>query len=82
MNKSEDERNKRHFGNNSLTIRSSEPPRISTSFWFPFKGATDARRYWVEPAWCAKSFDVPFYRGLIDKAWGEISYAFPPKICP
>ena len=38
---------------------------------------TDARRYRVEPAWCATAFDVLFYRGLIDKAWGEISYAFP-----
>jgi hypothetical protein len=40
---------------------------------------TDARRYCVEPAWCAKSFDIPFYRGLIDMAWGEISYAFPTR---
>jgi DNA polymerase I len=38
---------------------------------------TDARRYRVEPAWCAKSFDLSFYRELIDTAWGEISYAFP-----
>jgi hypothetical protein len=38
---------------------------------------TDARRYRVGPAWCAKLFDIPFYRGLIDKAWGEISYAIP-----
>jgi DNA polymerase I len=37
----------------------------------------EARRYRVEPAWCAKSFDVPYYRGLIDKAWAEISYAIP-----
>ena len=36
---------------------------------------TDARRYRVEPAWCAKSFDPGYYRGLIDKAWGEISFA-------
>ena len=37
---------------------------------------TDARRYRVEPAWCAKSFDLGYYRELIDKAWGEISFAF------
>jgi DNA polymerase I len=37
---------------------------------------TDARRYQVAPAWCADSFDLPFYRGLIEKAWVEISFAF------
>ncbi len=37
----------------------------------------DARRYRVEPAWCATAFDVLFYRGLIDKAYAEIAYAFP-----
>jgi DNA polymerase I len=37
---------------------------------------TDARRYQVEPAWCAKSFDYGYYRELIDKAWAEISFAF------
>jgi len=37
---------------------------------------TDARRYQVEPAWCAKSFDHGYYRELIDKAWAEISFAF------
>ena len=37
---------------------------------------TDARRYQVTPEWCADSFDLPFYRGLIDKAWTEISFAF------
>src|SRR5208337_3039533 len=29
----------------------------------------------VEPAWCAKSFDLGYYRELVDKAWGEISFA-------
>jgi DNA polymerase I len=43
---------------------------------------TDARRYCVEPAWCAKSFDLGYYRGLIYKAWGEISYAFPTEEPP
>jgi DNA polymerase I len=38
----------------------------------------DARRYRVEPAWHATAFDVLFYRGLIDKAYAEIAYAFPP----
>jgi DNA polymerase I len=37
---------------------------------------TDARRYKVEPAWCASSFDVGYYRELIDKAWAEIKFAF------
>jgi len=37
---------------------------------------TDARRYQVAPVWCADSFDLPFYRGLIEKAWVEISFAF------
>ena len=37
---------------------------------------TDARRYQVAPAWYADSFDLPFYRGLIDKAWTEIEFAF------
>ncbi len=37
---------------------------------------TDARRYHVEPAWCANTFDIPFYRGLIDKAYAEIAFAF------
>ena len=37
---------------------------------------TDARRYQVKPEWVADSFDLPFYRGLIEKAWAEISFAF------
>jgi len=37
---------------------------------------TDARRYTVEPAWYTDSFDLSFYRGLIDKAWAEIAFAF------
>ncbi|MDD1703068.1 MAG: type B DNA-directed DNA polymerase, partial [Methanoregula sp.] len=41
---------------------------------------TDARRYCVEPAGCAKSFDVSFYRGLIDKAYAEVSFAFSSNI--
>jgi len=37
---------------------------------------TDARRYQVKTEWVADSFDVPFYRGLMEKAWAEISFAF------
>jgi len=37
---------------------------------------TDARRYQVAPAWYADSFDLPFYRGLIARAWTEIAFAF------
>jgi len=37
---------------------------------------TDARRYQAEPVWCAKIFDQQYYRGLLDKAWEEIAFAF------
>ena len=37
---------------------------------------TDSKRYQVKPEWVADSFDLPFYRGLMDKAWAEISFAF------
>jgi DNA polymerase I len=37
---------------------------------------TDARRYQVAPAWYADSFDLPFYRDMINKAWTEIACAF------
>jgi DNA polymerase elongation subunit (family B) len=36
----------------------------------------DARKYKVDPVWSAESFDLPYYRDLLDKAWGEIAYAF------
>jgi DNA polymerase I len=36
----------------------------------------DARKYHVDPAWDAGSFDVSYYRGLLEKAWNEISFAF------
>jgi DNA polymerase, archaea type len=36
----------------------------------------DARRYQVDPDWVAGSFDLPYYRGLMEKAWKEIAYAF------
>ncbi len=37
---------------------------------------TDARRYQVRPEWDADSFDLFFYRSLIEKAASEISFAF------
>jgi DNA polymerase I len=36
----------------------------------------DARTYRVDPEWTAERFDLSYYRGLLDKAWNEISYAF------
>jgi hypothetical protein len=39
----------------------------------------DAAKYQVDPAWSAGSFDVRYYRGLLDKAWAEIAYAFRQK---
>ena len=50
----------------------------------------DARTYRVDPAGCAESADVPYYRQLLEKAWTEIAYAFTagrkradrPVICP
>lgn len=36
----------------------------------------DAHRYSVDPGWAADSFDIPHYRGLMEKAWKEIAYAF------
>jgi DNA polymerase, archaea type len=36
----------------------------------------DARRYIVETEWEAGGFDLPYYRGLLEKAYGEIGYAF------
>jgi len=36
----------------------------------------DARTYRVDPAWAAGRFDPAYYRGLLEKAWNEISYAF------
>jgi len=39
---------------------------------------TDAGRYQVEPAWCARTFDVRYYRALLDRAWAEIAFAFGP----
>jgi DNA polymerase, archaea type len=37
---------------------------------------TDARRYQVETEWNAATFDLPYYRNLLEKAWEEIAFAF------
>jgi DNA polymerase I len=36
----------------------------------------DARRYRVDLSWEAETFDIPYYAGLMEKAWKEIAYAF------
>jgi len=36
----------------------------------------DARTYRADPEWTAERFDLSYYRGLLDRAWKEISYAF------
>jgi len=36
----------------------------------------DARRYRVDLPWEAETFDIPYYAGLMEKAWKEIAYAF------
>ncbi|HII98878.1 MAG TPA: type B DNA-directed DNA polymerase [Methanoregula sp.] len=36
----------------------------------------DARRYQVDPEWSAETFDIPYYRSLMEKAWNDIAYAF------
>jgi DNA polymerase I len=35
----------------------------------------DAQKYQVDPAWHAASFDLSYYRELLDRAWEEIAYA-------
>ncbi len=37
----------------------------------------DARRYIVDTEWDAGKFDPVYYRGLLEKAWKEVEYAFP-----
>ncbi|PKG32982.1 type B DNA-directed DNA polymerase [Methanoregula sp.] len=43
---------------------------------------TDAKRYQAEPVWAAKTFDQQYYRGLLDKAWEEIAFAFRKRNQP
>ena len=38
----------------------------------------DARTYAVDTEWEAEKFDVLYYRGLLEKAWEEIRFAFRP----
>jgi DNA polymerase I len=38
----------------------------------------DARECHIEPAWCAESFDLGYYRDLLDRAWAEIAFVFEP----
>jgi DNA polymerase, archaea type len=40
---------------------------------------TDARRYQVETEWNAVTFDLPYYRNLLEKAWEEIAFTFRPS---
>lgn len=37
---------------------------------------TDSRTWEVELEWKAAGFDVAYYRGLLDKAWEEVAFAF------
>lgn len=39
----------------------------------------DGRRHIVDPPWNAVSADLHFYRGLMEKAWGEVSFVFGSK---
>ncbi|WP_321506718.1 type B DNA-directed DNA polymerase [uncultured Methanoregula sp.] len=36
----------------------------------------DACAYRVEPVWSAETFDIAYYRELLERAWTEIAYAF------
>jgi hypothetical protein len=43
---------------------------------------TDAKRYQVKPEWVADSFDLLYFRELMEKAWAEISFAFKRLVVP
>jgi DNA polymerase I len=36
----------------------------------------NSRRYLVDPEWSAETFDIPYYRELLERAWADIAYAF------
>jgi DNA polymerase, archaea type len=36
----------------------------------------DARMYRADPEWDAERFDLPYYRGLLEKEWNEIAYPY------
>lgn len=38
----------------------------------------EAQRYCVAPAWEATTFDAAYYRGLLEKAYAEVAFAFSP----
>ena len=43
----------------------------------------DARKWEVDPERTASKFDAVYYRGLLEKAWGEAAFVFTwqkPKI--
>ena len=36
----------------------------------------DARKWEIDPERNASKFDAAYYRGLLEKAWGEAAYVF------
>ena len=36
----------------------------------------DARKWEVDPERTASKFDAAYYRGLLEKAWGEAAFVF------
>ena len=36
----------------------------------------DAKTWEVDPARTASKFDAGYYKGLLEKAWGEIAFVF------
>jgi hypothetical protein len=36
----------------------------------------DAKKWEVDPGSTASEFDVGYYRGLLEKAWGEVAFVF------
>ena len=36
----------------------------------------DAKKWEVDPARTAQEFDAGYYRGLLEKAWGEVAFVF------
>ena len=39
----------------------------------------DAKKWEVDPARTASEFDAGYYRGLIEKAWGEAAFVFAQR---
>ena len=40
----------------------------------------DARKWEVDPERTASKFDAAYYRGLLEKAWGELAFVFEHMI--